>query len=104
VGGLTVATILANRVVPALLDRYLARTGFSAQQTSEPTSPVRPVNLWQPADSPSGWDFGAHGSFDDESHRFSVQEWLSEHRTGLAAGALIAGAAAVATRAGRHRR
>jgi hypothetical protein len=104
VGGMTVATIIGNRIIPALLDRYLARTGFSSQQTTEPTSPVRPANLWQPADSPSGWDFGAHGSFDDESHRFSVQEWLSEHRTALAAGTLLAGAAAVATRAVRRHR
>ena len=104
VGGMTVATILANRVVPGLLDRYLARTGVSSQQTGEPASPVRPANLWQPADSPSGWDFGAHGSFDDESHRFSAQEWLSEHRTGLTAGALLTGAAAVATRIARRHR
>ena len=35
VGASTVATILANRVAPALLDRYLARTGYDSQQTSE---------------------------------------------------------------------
>src|SRR5487761_179279 len=34
VGASTVATVLANRVVPALLDRYLARTGYNSQQTS----------------------------------------------------------------------
>src|SRR5437879_10736325 len=33
VGGSTVATILANRVAPGLLDRYLGRTGYDAQQT-----------------------------------------------------------------------
>src|SRR5213076_2998813 len=33
VGASTRATILANRVVPALLDRYLARTGYDSQQT-----------------------------------------------------------------------
>src|ERR1700756_3913139 len=35
VGGTTAATILANRVAPALLDRYLARTGYSSQQTGD---------------------------------------------------------------------
>jgi Short-chain dehydrogenases of various substrate specificities len=104
VGGMTAATIIGNRIIPALLDRYLARTGFSSQQTDEPTSRVRPANLWQPADSPAGWDYGAHGSFDDESHRFSAQEWLSEHRTAVAAGTLLAGVAAMATRAARRHR
>ena len=36
VGASTVATIVANKFVPALLDRYLARTGYDAQQTGEP--------------------------------------------------------------------
>ena len=99
VGGMTVATILGNRVMPAVLDRYLARTGFSSQQTAEPTSPQRPANLWRPADSPQGTDFGAHGSFDSEAHGHSAQAWLSRHRRLVAAGTLIAGAAAAATRA-----
>ena len=34
VGGSTVATLAANAVAPGLLDRYLARTGFSSQQTA----------------------------------------------------------------------
>ena len=33
VGASTVATLLANRVVPAVLDRYLGRTGYGSQQT-----------------------------------------------------------------------
>lgn len=105
VGGMTVATILGQRIIPAVLDRYLARTAFSSQQTAEPTSPRRPSNLWQPADSPEGADFGAHGSFDDESHRHSAQQWLSQHRGGIATGTLVlaaAGAASAALR--RHSR
>ncbi|WP_370771027.1 hypothetical protein, partial [Actinomadura roseirufa] len=31
VGGSTVATLLAQRIAPALLDRYLARGGFASQ-------------------------------------------------------------------------
>ncbi|HEX5997426.1 MAG TPA: SDR family oxidoreductase [Jiangellales bacterium] len=104
VGAMTVATILGNRIIPGLLDRYLARTGFSSQQTPDPTSPRRPANLWQPADNPDGTDFGAHGSFDNESHGRSAQEWLSEHRGLVAAGTLILGAAAAATRAASQHR
>jgi short-subunit dehydrogenase len=46
VGGSTAGTIIANKVVPGLLDRYLARTNIDAQQTDEPEDPQRPVNLW----------------------------------------------------------
>ena len=40
VGGSTAATLLAQKLAPALLDRYLARTGFDAQQTDQEV-PVR---------------------------------------------------------------
>jgi short-subunit dehydrogenase len=68
VGASTKATVLANRLVPGMLDRYLARTGFDSQQTSEPESLARPDNLWQPQDQLSGTDHGAHGEFDDKAH------------------------------------
>jgi NAD(P)-dependent dehydrogenase (short-subunit alcohol dehydrogenase family) len=44
VGASTAATITANRVVPALLDRYLARTGYGSQQSADPRS----AGAWQP--------------------------------------------------------
>ncbi|MEU8248105.1 SDR family oxidoreductase [Nonomuraea sp. NPDC048916] len=89
VGITTAATLLAQRVAPALLDRYLARTGVDAQQTTEqPRTGV--ANLWQPADESA--DYGAHGGFDHRSHGRSPQLWLSQHRRPvlltLAAGAL----------------
>src|SRR5712692_4072466 len=55
VGASTAATILANRVAPALLDRYLARTGYASQETGEPEGD-RPDNLWEPVDDPKGDD------------------------------------------------
>ncbi|MYW05252.1 SDR family oxidoreductase, partial [Streptomyces sp. SID3343] len=48
VGASTVATLLANRVAPALLDRYLARTGYASQQTDRPTPADPADNLWEP--------------------------------------------------------
>jgi NAD(P)-dependent dehydrogenase (short-subunit alcohol dehydrogenase family) len=92
VGGSTVATLLANAVAPGLLDRYLARTGFKAQQTDQPHDPNDPGNLWQPEDDESGHDFGAHGEFDDRAKRHSWQVWASQHR-GVLAGAGLATAA-----------
>ncbi|GAA1433161.1 SDR family oxidoreductase [Microlunatus lacustris] len=102
VGGSTVGTLLGNAVAPGLLDRYLARTGFSDQQVDEPEDEGRPDNLFTPLDGAGGRDFGAHGTFDDRAKESSVQQWLS-HRAGpLAAGAgvLLAGglAALVARR------
>jgi NAD(P)-dependent dehydrogenase (short-subunit alcohol dehydrogenase family) len=87
VGGSTAATLLANAVAPGLLDRYLARTAFSSQQTDEPRPPDHPVNLFTPADGPDGHDFGAHGAFDDRSTYRSPQLWASQHHGALAAGA-----------------
>ncbi|MFN2607914.1 MAG: SDR family oxidoreductase [Acidimicrobiales bacterium] len=92
VGATTVATILATRVAPALLDRYLARTGFDGQQTDQAADPDRPVNLWEPL----GGDHGAHGIFDDRAHARSPQLWATRHRrsvVAVTAAALAAGAA-----------
>jgi NAD(P)-dependent dehydrogenase (short-subunit alcohol dehydrogenase family) len=87
VGGSTVATILANRVAAGLLDRYLARTGFSSQQTGERTREDRPANLWEPADDPS--DFGSHGRFDEQAHARSPQMWAGRHKYLVGAAKLL---------------
>ena len=79
VGSSTVGTLVANAVVPGLLDRYLGRTGFSSQQTSDLTPDDQPANLWKPADGPDGRDFGAHGAFDDRARGRSTQQWVA-HR------------------------
>lgn len=105
VGASTLATIWGNRLAPALLDRYLARTGYDSQQTREPEEPGRPHNLWHPLDGPGGHDHGAHGAFDARSHTRSPQLWLSRHPTvPTAALAVAAGAAAAALRRGLGRR
>ncbi|WP_406630812.1 SDR family oxidoreductase [Amycolatopsis sp. WGS_07] len=90
VGTSTVATLLANAVAPGLLDRYLARTGFGAQQTGRPRPPRQPANLWEPADGPSGFDYGAHGEFDRLAKARDVQPMLSRHHGAAAAGLAVA--------------
>ena len=105
VGGTTAATIAANRLAPALLDRYLARTGYGSQQTAQAAEPGRPDNLAQPADGGGGHDHGSHGVFDDRSHGRSPQLWISQHArvsAGCLAGAAVAGAF-LAVRLGRRR-
>lgn len=106
VGTSTAATLAANAIAPGLLDRYLARTGFSAQQTEDAHDPGQPGNLWKAADAPDGHDFGAHGAFDDRSHRDDPQLWASQHHGTLAAAttavATTTVAAAAGWRRGRH--
>ncbi|GAA4578156.1 SDR family oxidoreductase [Planotetraspora phitsanulokensis] len=92
VGATTAATILAQRVAPGLLDRYLGRTGVKAQQV-EGKPPSGVSNLWEPADDEE--DHGAHGAFDERSHPRSVQVWLSQHRGVVTAAAAGVGAAAL---------
>ncbi|MCT9931460.1 SDR family oxidoreductase [Planotetraspora sp. A-T 1434] len=99
VGATTAATLLANRIAPALIDCYLGRTGYASQQTDEPHRPDSPANLWEPADGKDGHDFGAHGRFDSRSHSRSPQSWLSRHRRLVAA--IAVGGAALATAATR---
>lgn len=101
VGETTAATLLVNAVAPGLLDRYLARTGVSSQQTDQPRPDDQPANLWEPADGPGGRDHGAHGIFDDSSWRRSPQLWASQHHGLIAAVGAVgaaAGTAAVAAR------
>ncbi|MEV0429177.1 SDR family oxidoreductase [Micromonospora sp. NPDC050495] len=98
VGASTALAILGNRLAPGLLDRYLARTGYDAQQTDRPADPDRPANLWLPADGPGGRDRGAGGSFTDRAHRHSAQAWLSRHRLVTATGLTAAAVGALAWR------
>ncbi len=79
VGASTVGTLIGQKIAPAMLDRYLARTGYSAQQTGHKVGPDRPHNLWEPVDGPDGHDHGAHGMFGERAHRHAPQLWLSHH-------------------------
>jgi hypothetical protein len=68
VGSSTVATLMANAVVPGLLDRYLGRTG-SPQQTGE-RAPTAGQPVKEPADG--GRAGPAPGAFDDRAHAGSA--------------------------------
>jgi NAD(P)-dependent dehydrogenase (short-subunit alcohol dehydrogenase family) len=104
VGGSTVATLIANKFAPGILDRYLARTGYASQQAPQPRNPDQPANLWEPADTQDGHDFGAHGIFDRKSTGRSYQLWASQHHGVVAAAAAAAAGVvgAVLVRASRR--
>jgi len=76
VGGSTVKAIVGQKVIPGLLDFYLGRTGYKAQQRKEPDSPDRPNNVWQPVAT----TFGAHGPFDKKSRPVSLEAQVSKYR------------------------
>jgi NAD(P)-dependent dehydrogenase (short-subunit alcohol dehydrogenase family) len=89
VGGPTLAAIWGNKIASGLFDRYLARTGYDAQQTDQPADPNRRDNLWEPVPG----DHGARGRFGSRSSDSSPQTWLNEHLA-CAAVALVSIAAA----------
>jgi NAD(P)-dependent dehydrogenase (short-subunit alcohol dehydrogenase family) len=90
VGASTIATLSAQKLMPALLDRYLARTGFDSQQTDGTPAP-HVSNLWQPLDGEEGSDFGSHGIFDQRAHDHSPALVVSQHVKSFIAGILGSG-------------
>ena len=86
VGWPAVKAILGQRVVPGMLDRLLAREGYSGQHTDEPLPPGRRDNLYAPVPG----DHGAHGRFDARAKSRSLQVELNLHRGAIAASALAA--------------
>ena len=90
VGMPTVGAITLNKVVPGVLDHYLARFGYDSQQFDGREDRNRPDNLWEPVDDEK--DFGAHGKFDSRATRRSPQLWTSMHRSWIATSALLLGA------------
>jgi hypothetical protein len=68
VGGPTVKAIVGNAIAPSFADHYLARNGFSAQQTDQPQD-GRPDNLFEPVEGTQA----AHGPFDAQAKSQSFQ-------------------------------
>jgi hypothetical protein len=92
VGRSSVQAIVANKFFPGLLDRYLAKSGYTSQLTEEPAEPGQPDNLFDPVPG----DPDTHGRFDSRAASVCPQLWATEHRGALIAAALTA-AGVVAT-------
>ena len=87
----TVKAIIAQMLMPGLVDRLLARAGKSNETTHALADPSSPDNLFEAGQG----DPGAHGRFDDKSIEDAFvfnPAWL---RFGLAAVALVASAAVI---------
>ena len=91
VGWPAIKAIYGEKVAPGLLERYLARNGYDAQQTDEPLDGEREGNLFEPVPD----EFGAHGEFDDMAKTRSLLFELDRRRGPIAIAAGL-GAAAIA--------
>lgn len=93
VGSPTAGAIVAQRLFPGLLDRYLGKTGYKSQQIQDqPRDPNAPNNLY---DYVPGIH-SARGKFDSRSKRSSAEVFFVLHRQWFAWAALsIAGTGAV---------
>ncbi len=96
VGWSAVKAILGQKLIPGLLDRYLGRMGYSAQQTDQPLPPGREDDV----DRPLPGDRGAHGGFDARAKGWSGELWFRMNRRWIA-GAAVAAAALLGYRASR---
>ena len=86
VGFPTVRAILANRIAPGLIDRYLAKAGYTGQLTNTPEHGEGPDNLFKPVPGA----YGAHGRFDSRHPRTGSWEmFTSRHRDAFWAAALL---------------
>ena len=81
VGFPTVKAILANRIAPGLIDRYLAKAGYAGQLTDETLPPHSPANLFEPVPG----RYGAHGRFDSQARLGSWEMFTDRHRIALGA-------------------
>jgi len=68
IGWSTLKVILGNMLLPAFLDRYLARVAFKGQQMPQPVAPDRQDNLMTPVRA----HHRTRGSFGGEARRHAV--------------------------------
>ena len=93
VGLPTLRAILANLLAPGLIDRYLAKAGYSGQITPQRLPRDAPSNLFLPV----AGAYGAHGRFDGIARAQAGMVVSSLQRDALVgAGLLLAGLLAVA--------
>jgi NAD(P)-dependent dehydrogenase (short-subunit alcohol dehydrogenase family) len=86
VGLPTVESVFGNRVIPSLLDRYLAGKVYREHFSDEPESSSRPDNLFRPVPA----DYGARGPYSAEAKEQSLEFELSKRRGWIASFALVA--------------
>jgi len=87
----TVLAIIANRIAPGLIDRYLATNGYSGQLSDEPLPADAPANLFEPVPGHAT----AHGRFDAEAQSSSWEMITVRHRVASLVGVAVMGLVAL---------
>jgi short-subunit dehydrogenase len=87
VGYTTVEATMGEKVIPGLLDHYLAKAAWNGAMLPEPNDPASPNNFWEPLPG----DHGSHGNFDELARSHSIQLLASKHRGTVVGGLALAG-------------
>lgn len=75
----TVKAILANRLAPGIIDRYLSTAGYSGQLSNQAIRPDAPSNLFEPVRG----NYAAHGRFDERSRDVSWEMFTDRHKSAV---------------------
>ena len=92
VGWPTVRAVWGQKLIPGLLDRYLARMAWDGQMYDGPRDPSIPIDLYEPVPGHQG----SHGAFDGRASDRSLALWANIHRSAIALGGDAGAAAASA--------
>jgi hypothetical protein len=92
IGWSATMAIIGQRLIPGILDRYLAKRAWDSQTTNR-LPPGHPAKHHRDnVDHPVPGDRGAHGPFDSSARAFSTKLWLRAHFRSLVLMAASAGA------------
>jgi short-subunit dehydrogenase len=92
IGWSATMAIIGQRLIPGLLDRYLAKQAWDSQTTRR-LPPGHPVKHDRDnVDHPIPGDRGAHGPFDSRARAVSTKFWMRTHLGWLVVMAASAGA------------
>ncbi len=69
IGRASFKLVFGSILMPGIVDRMLAKMGYSGQQTDEPADPVRPDNLFSPVTG----NYAAHGRFDARASGHAIE-------------------------------
>ncbi|MEX6505260.1 SDR family oxidoreductase [Jiella sp. M17.18] len=100
VGYSSVQAIVGNMIAPGLLDRFMAKKGYSAQLSSTPKPENAPANLFEPVAGHAT----AHGRFDSQAKSTSLEMVTDRHRDAFLAGFGVLGLVSILSLLTRRRR
>jgi NAD(P)-dependent dehydrogenase (short-subunit alcohol dehydrogenase family) len=103
IGWSTTMAIVGQRILPGVLDRYLATRAWESQTTKSLPAGHPSSHRADNVDAPLPGDRGAHGPFDARARKSSTQLWLRRHARWMGVGVVAASLAAYAGVRSRQR-